>query len=407
MVRTVYLAVYAHPLFSLRRYPDVYAYFILVTELCNASRFRILGGTATPTSALYGRGYAKSQNAMGRSGGKKRRKKRGGGRKKGHESGPESAVGTDLNPTSCSPTWNSLDEAALDDYAQNAACEYGWGEEEVAKRLSYLNFSVVSCAVEPHNLECAPYALAPPSDVDLLSELTSATHLEREDGGNGGGGRREGRKRSSRRRPNKRAKKMRSSLSCVCHFVREAASPPADALACQRCQVKNSKTTRRQKDTDCLPNPQERNALGGSANARSVANRSESSTPVNLPPSSLACLVDMECEVAGAMDNPMADREMMGGVEELVEMGVVEELLCDEESELSETSTDRCVCACVGGWVRVCVCVCVCVCVHVCVCMCTCMCVRVCVCVVCVCVCPSISMVTGTEWGLLKCNVTI
>ena len=296
---------------------------------------------------------------MGRSGGKKRRKKRGGGRRKSHESGPESAVGTDLNPTSCSPTWNSLDEAALDDYAQNAACEYGWGEEEVAKRLSYLNFSVVPCAVEPHNLECAPYAPAPPSDVDLLSELTSATHLEREDGGNDGGGRKEGRKRISRRRPNKRAKKMRSGTSCVCHFVREAVSPPADALACQRCQVKTSRTTRRQKDADCLPSSQERNALGGSANAGSVANRSESSTPVNLPPSSLACLVDMECEAAGVMvcplDNPMAvgEKETTAGARELdhrsvaqlatVEMGLVEELLSDEESDLSETSTDRCV----------------------------------------------------------------
>ena len=290
-----------------------------------------------------------------RGGGKKKRKRTGGGsrRRKGHESGPERTGDTDLAAGSCSPAWNSLDESSLLDYSQNAACGSG-DEVEVAKRLSYLNFSVIPCAPEPHNLDCEPHAQGPPTDVELLSELTSATYLEREDGGN----RREGRKRASRRRPNKRAKKMRSSVSCLCHFVREGSLPAesgdqASVRACERCLERQGKIGRRHRGERFNPLSRGERSAGRRGKGKSVGNRSESSTPVNLPPSSGAHWMDMECEAGlecSTDTSAIGDAEMAGEHEDTdhtppAELTSVGELLSDElygeESELSETTTDR------------------------------------------------------------------
>ena len=294
---------------------------------------------------------------MGKRRGKKKKRRVHGERqrRKGHESGPETAAGRErrdvAHEDSCSPAWNSLDEESLADYAENAAAGESGEEVEVAKLLSFLNFSVIPCALEPYNLECEPHAPSgggPPTDVDLLSELTSATYLEREDGREGeagdGRGKRASRKRASRRRPNKRTKKLRSSghrgpglaaapgdLMCLCHFVRaggeqreveeeeeeeverngpSTAVSPRNGAAnmnssgyCERCYRRGGgcgrgKTARRKSRGERF-DPLARTAAVGRWNqGKSKGTRSESSTPVNLPMQTVAqqYLVEMECE---------------------------------------------------------------------------------------------------------------
>ena len=339
---------------------------------------------------------------------KKRRVQSERQRRAGHESGPETATGRERrdaeNGDSCSPPWNSLDEESLADYAKNAAAGESGEEVEVAKLLSFLNFSVIPCALEPYNLECEvmPHAPngggGPPTDVDLLSELTSATHLEKEDGREGeeedGRGKRGSRKRTSRRRPNKRTKKLRSSSAvgpavaaagefmCLCHFVRAggekrveeerkrgrsgpftAGSPRRDAVTsmntsgyyCERCcgwggGGGRGKTARRKVRGERF-DPLARTAGPGRWGQGRGA-RSESSTPVNLPTHSVGqqYLVEMDCENGEFSTDTSATGEVDMGAEpddsdhtppadpspgDLYEEERV------EESELSDTTTDR------------------------------------------------------------------
>ena len=317
---------------------------------------------------------------MGKRRGKKKRKRVQSDRlrKQGHESGPE-ATGCDQDDAtgSCSPAWNSLDEESLLDYAQNAAAGESGEEGEVAKLLSYLNFSVIPCALEPRNLDCEPHAQGPAAgtDVDLLSELTSATR-DADEGGEGRGTARESRKRASRRRPNKRAKKLRSSAPegsmRVCQFVRGGNIPSPrgeggdvdmhpcmNSRGCERCWdgvVGRGKTRRRSKGERFDPLWH----TGRLGRGRGGSNRSESTTPVNLPAPSLAlqCLVEMECEnlngvgdfstdtSATAEVNMGAESEDSdhtppaepGPVEQISQAELYEE---EEESDLSDSSTDR------------------------------------------------------------------
>ena len=325
---------------------------------------------------------------MGKRGGKRKKKRVQGDRrhKKGHESGPE-ATGLDQDQGGaaevCSPAWNSLDEESLLDYAQNAAQGGESGEEvEVAKLLSYLNFSVIPCALEPCNLECQPHAQGPPTDVDLLSELTSATlhgegvGLDDVDGRK----RRENRKRASRRRPNKRAKKLRSSADassmCLCEFVSEGSLPSGsqrghnggmNSGGCERCwdALGQGKAPARRKSKGQGERYNPLSHVGGSRLGRGTRrggdNRSESTTPVNLLPSSVAlqCLVNMECENggggevgAGFSTDTSATGEVEMGLEpddsdhtppaDLEPAGsLLPDELYDNESDLSETTTDR------------------------------------------------------------------
>ena len=326
----------------------------------------------------------------------------------GHESGPETTTGRERRDSgqedSCSPAWNSLDEESLADYAENAAAGESGGEVEVAKLLSFLNFSVIPCALEPYNLECelphAPSGGGPPTDVDLLSELTSATHLEREEDVREGEtedarGKRRSRKRASHRRPNKRAKKLRSSVGpaslavaagefmCLCHFVRAggeerleeekkrtrngafAAALPRDTVVsmnsggyyCERCYGRGGRGKRgRRRSREGRFDPLARAAAVGRWSAgRGRGTRSESSTPVNLPTHSMPqhSLVEMECENGDFSNDTSATGEVDMGAEpddsdhtppaesspgDLYE-GEREE---EEESELSDTTTDRC-----------------------------------------------------------------
>lgn len=163
---------------------------------------------------------------MGRHRAGKRRYRRYCRRKKGHESNPElpspRRPGRETRDTS--PAWNSLDEESLVDYALNAA--ESPGEMEVTKRLSCLNFSAVPCAMDPANFDrpniaggALQLAGEQESDTELVSELTSATHVEALLPGEGREGeeeelssRRPNRKRTSRRRPNKKAKKMKGAF---------------------------------------------------------------------------------------------------------------------------------------------------------------------------------------------------
>ena len=283
---------------------------------------------------------------------KKKRRARGERRQSGHTSGPE-ASGRDRE--SCSPAWNSLDEESLADYAENAVEGESGEEGEVAKLLSFLNFSVLPCSLEPYGWE--PQGPAT-EEVDLLSELTSAgTHPEQEREGEGGREererRRESRKRASRRRPNKRAKKLRSINSCVnaaapplplclCRLVgsrrgpdparrageadqnpeRLAAAASAGQTAgqmssrtCERCcswaavggameevtgRGRRGKTRRRSRGErfDPLARLAAAGAIGRWYQPRGRAdNRSESTTPVNLPSRAMAeqALVEMDC----------------------------------------------------------------------------------------------------------------
>lgn len=294
-------------------------------------------------------------------------------RKRGHESGPETTCDQGPASGSCSPAWNSLDEDSLLDYAQNAAANESGDEVEVAKLLSFLNFSVIPCALEPCNLECQPHAQAP-TDVDLLSELTSATHHEREADEAGletdGRHRRENRKRASRRRPNKRAKKLRSSIDdsmCLCRLAREGDLPSAphceedmNSGGCERCweaSTGRGKTRKRSRRERFDPLSYAGKWVKGKR--REVTNRSESTTPVNLPtPSiSLQCLVDMECDDNGGWGGGVAFSSGTSATCE-VDMGVEpessdhtppanlvpampHELYDDEQSDLSDTTTDR------------------------------------------------------------------
>lgn len=303
-------------------------------------------------------------------------------RKKGHESGPETTCGDrDYATGSCSPPWNSLDEDGLVDYARNVAAGESGDEVEVAKLLSYLNFSVIPCW---------PHAQGPPTDVDLLSELTSATHLERDVDGGGEEEtgdrrkRRENRKRASRRRPNKRAKKLRSASSagdymCLCQFVRAEklgnVLPASNDVAmnstsrgCQHCwsstgpavttaKLGRGKTRRRNKGERYNPLADEAGRWSqqsqGKGRGEGGRTRSESTTPVNLPTSAMAlqCLVEMECdntvEVGGVSSDTSATREVdmraehedsdhtPPAVSDVYDAG--EER---EESDLSDTTTD-------------------------------------------------------------------
>lgn len=308
--------------------------------------------------------------AMGKRKGKKKKKRVNGDHhhKKGHESGPEATGDQEAATRSCSPAWNSLDEESLLDYAQNAAADESGDEVEVAKLLSYLNFSVIPCALEPCNLECEPHAQGPPTDVDLLSELTSATHHERdvdEEGETDGRKRRESRKRASRRRPNKRAKKLRSSAGdsmCLCQFVREGKvpSPGGDvdmnSGGCERCWDASGQGKTRRRSRGERFDPLSHTGRWGKGKGRGGPNRSESSTPVNLPTSSMAlqCLVDMECENGGvdfSTDTSLTGEVDMGAEPEdsdhtppanpAPEGHLSQDELYDEdESDLSET-TDR------------------------------------------------------------------
>ena len=316
---------------------------------------------------------------MGKRRGKKKKKRVQSDRhrKQGHESGPEATGGDQDDATgSCSPAWNSLDEESLLDYAQNAAAGESGEEGEVAKLLSYLNFSVIPCALEPRNLDCEPHAQGPAAgtDVDLLSELTSATHHERDadEGGEGGGTSRENRKRASRRRPNKRAKKLRCSASegsmHVCQFVREGNLPSPRARGgdvdmnsggCERCWEDGApvrgKARRRSRGERFDPLWH----AGRLGKGRGGSNRSESTTPVNLPAPSLAlqCWVEMECEnlneVGDFLTDTSATAEVNMGAESEdsdhtppADPDPVEPLsqaeLYEEESDLSDSSsTDR------------------------------------------------------------------
>ena len=310
-----------------------------------------------------------------RRGKKKKRVQSDRHRRRGHESGPEATGASHDNATgSCSPAWNSLDEESLRDYAQNAAAGESGEEVEVAELLSYLNFSVIPCALEPRHLECEPHAQGPPTDVDLLSELTSATHHEREDSADAR--KRESRKRASRRRPNKRAKKLRSASAgdfmCLCEFVREGSAPStlrgatdmASVKGCERCWEPVSgrgKTRRRSRGERFDPLAHNTGRWGQGGRGRLAPNRSESTTPVNLPSASMAlqCLVDMECENGGLTfstdTSPTGEVDMGAEPEDsdhtppavpapmtpadLYEVVEREE----EESELSDTTSDRCV----------------------------------------------------------------
>ena len=311
---------------------------------------------------------------MGKRRGRKKKKRVQNDRhgRQGHESGPEATTADqDYVTGSCSPTWNSLDEESLVDYARNAAAGDSGDEVEVAKLLSSLNFSVIPCALEPCNLECEPHARGPPTDVDLLSELTSATRDADESTAGVGRKKRESRKRASRRRPNKRAKKLRTSAAgdfmCFCRFVRGGgvngvASSVADmnsnSRGCERCwgsaDPGRGKTRRRSRGERFDPMGRWGQGKGRGA----AANRSESTTPVNLPTPTMALqtLVDMDCEIGGATvvstDTPVTGEMDMGAEPEdsdhtppairaLVGPAGLYEEEEDEESDLSETSTDR------------------------------------------------------------------
>ena len=303
----------------------------------------------------------------------------------GHVSGPEEQTGGS-GRESCSPAWNSLDEESLADYAENVAES---GEEvEVAKLLSFLNFSVIPCALEPCNLE---WGVSGTTDVDLLSELNSTGTQERGERGEGEERerRRESRKRASRRRPNKRAKKLRGAAAadslCLCQFVRArgeragrrggeeegeeerlagssmAASPLGTAgetelssyRLCERCRwvgegvmaptERRGKTKRRSKGERFDP-------MAGPGRLGGRENRSESTTPVNLPTRAMAqqVLVEMECE-HGTTDTSAAGEVEMGAEPEDSDhtppadppLGDPYKGERDYESDLSETTTDR------------------------------------------------------------------
>lgn len=333
---------------------------------------------------------AKATVAMGKRGKKKKKRVQSDRhRRRGHESGPEATGASQDYTTGSSPAWNSLDEESLLDYAQNAAAGESGEEVEVAELLSYLNFSVIPCAVEPRYLECEPHAAqGPPTDVDLLSELTSAsaaaTHLEPdpdEDSADAARKKRESRKRASRRRPNKRAKKLRASGStgdfmCLCQFVREGSVPSSprgccvsgmSVKGCERCWEPGpgrgrGKTRRRSRGERFDPlagaHTSVRWGQGGKGGRGGTINRSESTTPVNLPSAAMAlqCLVDMECENGSATlssDTSATGEVDMGAepedsdhtppaipaAEEPVDQYKAEEE--EEESELSETTSDR------------------------------------------------------------------
>lgn len=148
---------------------------------------------------------------MGRfSRGSQKHTKRVCGRRKKHESDPE-RTGTEVREGS--PTFNSLDEESLWDYVENAGTS---GEEmEVTKRLSCLNFSVIPFALDPGNFSCesniAGGGACDVSDVELYSEITSATHLDVLPSDGERLSKRQNRKRASRRKPNKRTKKLKPS----------------------------------------------------------------------------------------------------------------------------------------------------------------------------------------------------
>lgn len=295
-------------------------------------------------------------------------------RKRGHESGPEATGDQGDASGSCSPPWNSLDEESLLDYAQNAAANETGEEVEVAKLLSFLNFSVIPCALEPCNLECQPHAQGPPTDVDLLSELTSTTHHERDadEGGleTNGRNRRENRKRTSRRRPNKRAKKLRSSAGdpmCLCQFVREGDLPSAphgeedmNSGGCERCWIASGREKTRKRSRGERFDPLSHAGKWGKGRGRGGTNRSESTTPVNLPTPAmtLQCLVDMECDdngggggaAPGFSSDTSATYEVDMGVEPeysdhtppaTLVPTLLQQSYDDEQSDLSDTTTDR------------------------------------------------------------------
>ena len=302
---------------------------------------------------------------------------------KAHESGPEAAVDAG-RPGSCSPAWNSLDEESLLDYAENVAASEQPGstsagdrdEVEVAKRLSYLNFSIVNsvpCALEPHNLDvCWPHAYAPGAltsggarqrgrshgrsptatpltDVELMSEvsLTSTGYNQGEED-IARKNQLASRKRASRRRPNKRTKKMRSSFYDssyhLCHFVRsnkESSSSLQDKSPAVKGSEESSCKRHRKRSKGERFDPISHGGYRGKGKGRGRGggggwennnNRSESTTPVNHLPASIAlqCLVDMEC------DNGISFSTNAAAMTAEMEMGLGQEAEVEKEEEEEE-----------------------------------------------------------------------
>lgn len=159
---------------------------------------------------------------------KANRKKRKSCRRQVHGSDPESADCRQLRKDPVeSEGWDSLDEGALQaDYALNATESYATLSEEmeVTKRLSFLNFSVLPCAMEPEliggmqtdDLNCAADDLLPglidsPRDADA----------------------RLGRKRAARRKQTRRVKKVRCVSALRTKKGRSRARPGAAVQSTQ------------------------------------------------------------------------------------------------------------------------------------------------------------------------------
>ena len=156
---------------------------------------------------------------MGRHKRSKRFKKQQDKSRKAHESDPE-RPGTETRENSPATAW-SCDDQGLLDYIQNAGSDSE--EMEVTKRLSFLNFEVIPCAIDTGNFSCGGHerdASIAGGGCGVVSDsvelYTSATNLDVLPGIGERDNllkRRQGRKRASRRKPNKKVKKMKSSYS--------------------------------------------------------------------------------------------------------------------------------------------------------------------------------------------------
>ena len=279
--------------------------------------------------------------------GSKKRTKRPCGRWKRHESDPE-RTGGELGEDS--PTFNSLDEESLYEYAGVS------GEEmEVTKRLSCLNFSVIPCALDPGNFSCGSNiagggGACDVSDVELYSEFTSATHLDLLPGEGDTLGRRQNRKRASKRKPNKRTKKMKSS-NCGMAFTFGGAVASGSKMKAHPLSSSQPGHSRSQLRHVPTSRAKRRSHPGScSVKRRKIEIEDDSYFSCFLSDTSAVC--DMEVFQDAGDDRmsdctPPADPSfLVGGYLNPHE----EAELSSHESELSESTTDRCVCVWVCVW---------------------------------------------------------
>ena len=255
--------------------------------------------------------------------------------RKGHESDPEK-TGGELREGD-SPAWNSLDEAGLWDYHKNCSQQSDSDDMEVTKRLSSLNFSMIPCVLDPKALDVSMTAEA--SDVDHFSELTSATHLDilptfYSDRDNSSDVR-QSRKRSSRRRPNKRTKRIKCSTGLTdtshttCRGEKLFIKAPSNLTQDSQKRLKRSRSLRK------VRRPGEDDSLS-----------------CFLSDTSAMC--EMDTTVGGSFHRGEEEEEEEGESEMLdstppavgpqslgVTTSTQPELSANDESDLTETTTDR------------------------------------------------------------------